>query len=139
MPYTYSNSYVTASSLRLRSTANASSSILTTIPNATQLTVETCGVQNWFRTSYAGYSGYVSARYIYVMSGQYSAVVDGSGYLNLRELPSKQSTSIYKLYPGEDVTVLHERHTDSNGVVWYRVSHDAGGTGWVDSSYLYFG
>lgn len=55
---------VKSGSLKLRREPNDSSDQLTAVPAGTQLDIYASGVDGWYRISYDGHTGYVSAKYI---------------------------------------------------------------------------
>lgn len=133
MAYSYTGTVrLSSGTLNLRSAASETASVLTSIPNSASLTVVTCGAQAWFKTSYGGYTGYVSAQYIEILSGWAIAVVQG-GTLNLRQTASTTAARLAQLPSSTVVTVLHETSGD-----WVRISA-ANKTGWVLSEFLYYG
>ena len=56
--------YTESDDLNLRSSPSIDSPILITIPRGTHLNLEASGDPNWFKTTYAGKTGYVSSAYI---------------------------------------------------------------------------
>ena len=100
--------------------------------SGTDISVETCGSQRFFKTN----QGYILAKQVYIAHGASQAVIDGADvddYSNLRETPKSTGTRIAKLYPSEEVTVLHETSGE-----YSRVSTTFG-TGWVLTGSLYYG
>lgn len=127
------NGKVTGGGLNLRTTANTNASSPVQIPNGTSISVSTInGNQEWFSTSYGGYSGYVVAQYVAITSdGGTCTVTTSSGSLNIRKKASTGANVVYTAAKGSTLRLL-----DSTSVSgWYRVSN-ASGTGWGSSSYL---
>lgn len=130
------NGYVRGGSLNLRETCNKSSERLASIPNGTNLTVNTDGATNaWFKTTYNGTTGYVMAEFIAITSGvPLCTVTTESGSLNIRQTPSTSAEKIYSAAKGSSLYLLD--HSSVAG--WYRVSSSSG-TGWGSASYLTIG
>lgn len=131
----YSYTATTRSGTAIYASPNTDQQQIDSISSGINVSVETCGVQNFFKTNY-GSTGYILAKQVYIMNGRTTAVIQGasaSDYSNLRELPKQDATRLAKLYPGDDVVVLHET---SNG--YSRVSTTSG-TGWVLTNSLYYG
>lgn len=124
---------VRGGSLNMRQTCSTSATRLASIPNDTNLSVQTVSGQNdWFQTTYSGQTGYVAAQYIAVTSGVGTCTVTTqSGPLNIRKTPSTSATAIYTAAKGSTLYLLDT--TSVSG--WYRVS-GASGTGWASSTYL---
>ena len=121
---------VIGGSLRLRSSASTSGSIVTSIPDGSTVEVNLCGNQQWFRAVYSGYSGYVMSRYIHVTGGGTNATITTStDPLNIRELPSTSSSILFTAPKGMSVKVLES----ASG--FYRISCSLG-TGWGSTQYI---
>ena len=58
------NTGTTTDNLNLREKPSTDSAILTVIPKGTKLNLEVSGSKDWFKTTFAGKSGYVSAQFI---------------------------------------------------------------------------
>lgn len=85
--------------------------------------------------------GFVKARYItwlpsYGVGTCFSTTVEVTEgqYVNLREKPTKNSTSIGKLHNNDVVLVLHTYDDPNNG--WTHIA-TAQGTGWIMTNYLH--
>lgn len=128
------NGEVTGGSLRLRLQPNATSTILTSIPNGTKLSVSTISDnQQWFSTAYNGLNGYVMARWIAITQDTLptATVTTASGSLNIRNHPSLSATVSFTVIKEAVVHVLDR--TSVTG--WYWNSCPTG-TGWAVSSFL---
>jgi uncharacterized protein YraI len=122
--------------LRLRSGAGTSYRILTVIPDGTTITLKS-KTGNWYKTSYSGKAGYVSASYVKKLSSSSSTTsttsrtgyVKASGGLNLRKGAGTSYGVICVIPNGSAVTVK------SSSGSWYKVVYN-GKTGYVSSSYI---
>ena len=121
------------SQLSLRASTSTNSTRYLFIPVNTSLTLETVtGANDWFKTTYNGYTGYVVARYIAITNdGGTAKVTTASGSLNVRVLPNGNAERISQA-PQYSILRLLD-YTSVSG--WYRVSSSAG-TGWAMSQYL---
>lgn len=125
--------HVIGGRLYLRLSPNTSSTALTQIPDGTNLVVcNVTGYNEWFKTEYNGYNGYVMARYVAInKDGGTCLVTTASGSLNIRQTPSRTGTLLYRADRNSTLRLI-----DSTSVSgWYRVS-SLNGTGWADASYL---
>lgn len=127
------NGYVRGGALNLRASCSTSATKLASIPDGTALQVSTVDGQNeWFATSYAGYSGFVVAEFVAITEdGGTCQVTTVSGGLNVRKKPVSGATRIF-LAPQNSILRLLD-YTSVSG--WYRVS-DSNGTGWAQSQFL---
>lgn len=125
--------------LRLRSGAGTSYRILTVIPDGTTITLKS-KTGNWYKTSYSGKAGYVSASYVKKLSSSSATAatssttsktgyVRASGGLNLRKGAGTSYGVICVIPNGSAVTVK------SSSGSWYKVVYN-GKTGYVSSSYI---
>jgi uncharacterized protein YgiM (DUF1202 family) len=133
MAYTY-NAEVINGTLKLRSSASTSSSVLIKIPSGTSITVTTCSNNSWFKTSYNCYSGYVMAEFVWVRHGPTATVFGGR--LRLRRTPNASTTTNMICWLPVDTSVYVLDESSGN---FDRVSSSSYGTGWADSDYLYLG
>ncbi|PGB69959.1 SH3 domain-containing protein [Bacillus toyonensis] len=129
---------INATSLRVRSAANTSSSVLGTLKNGEKVTV--LGKANgWAKISYQGKEGYVSLEFITIGKdsidptnpGQVTeerAVVNAS-LLNVRKGPSTGAAAVGHLKNGETVTIIGKE----NG--WAKIRFN-GGEGYVSLQFL---
>ena len=132
---------INATSLRVRSAANTSSTILGTLKNGEKVTV--LGKANgWAKINYQGKEGYVSLEFITIGKdsidptnptnpGQVTeerAVVNAS-LLNVRKGPSTGAAAVGHLKNGETVTIIGKE----NG--WAKVRFN-GGEGYVSLQFL---
>lgn len=125
---------VIASELNIRSEPNTDSESIGSYRRGQIIVVSTCNNDSWFRVQYNGTIGYVSARYIWIRTGDFSAVVNSSDGLYLRSSPQATTSNGFEVLPnGTMVTTLHQTSGD-----YIRVSTPFG-TGWVHQDYLYYG
>ncbi|ARZ65528.1 mannosyl-glycoprotein endo-beta-N-acetylglucosamidase [Bacillus thuringiensis] len=132
---------INATSLRVRSAANTSSSILGNLKNGEKVTV--LGKANgWAKISYQGKEGYVSLEFITIGKDSIDptnptnpgqvieerAVVNAS-LLNVRKGPSTGAAAVGHLKNGETVTIIGKE----NG--WAKI-HFNGGEGYVSLQFL---
>ncbi|PGB42963.1 mannosyl-glycoprotein endo-beta-N-acetylglucosamidase [Bacillus toyonensis] len=129
---------INATSLRVRSAANTSSSVLGNLKNGEKVTV--LGKANgWAKISYQGKEGYVSLEFITIGKdsidptnpGQVTeerAVVNAS-LLNVRKGPSTGAAAVGHLKNGETVTIIGKE----NG--WAKIRFN-GGEGYVSLQFL---
>ena len=126
-------------SLNMRSQAKAGSSVLTTIPQGTTVSVTEYGT-TWSAVSYFGFSGYVMTTYLSFESGSntpnpeqtedlFAKVTTASGSLNLRQKP-KSGSSIYCTIPQYAIITVHTMNSD-----WSNVTYN-GITGYVMTAFL---
>ena len=124
--------------LSLRQSASTSSTRLALIPEGATITI-TAKNGSWYKTSYAGQTGYVHASYVTIQSNSTSGDVaynatgkitntDNEG-LSLRQSASTSSTRLALIPEGATITI-----TAKNGS-WYKTSY-AGQTGYVHASYV---
>ena len=134
--YTY-NGCVSASTLNIRSTPSTSGSdnIIGQYSIGDDVVVHTCSNRSWFQVSYNNQVGYVSARYIGILSGYASATVanPNGNYVYLYSNPGNSSSGFMKLYNETSIAVLHETYGN-----YTRVS-DGYHTGWILSNSIYYG
>lgn len=111
--------------VNVRAEAGMSANILGKINKGTEYTVlDKTG--NWFKISYNGAEGFVSADYFEVTKAD--ANIDGSG-VNLREKASTSSDSLGKFANGDAVTVTGQNDS------WYRISYN-GSSAYVSKDYV---
>ena len=122
----------TGSSLRLRETASTSSSIVTTLDKGIAVAVLDTSVNGWYKISYNGMSGFVSADYlildrdnVFKTYGRVNA--DG---VNVRADATTDSESLASVDTGTAVTV----NGFKNG--WYSVTCKYGTEGYIRSDFL---
>lgn len=118
---------VDASSLRLRSEANTSSSTLKYLSNGAKLDVLQT-LDGWYKVSYNGTTGFVSADYVKV-SGTVGTGKVTADVINLRSGAGTSYSVLCQLAKGKSVTVL-----DNMGG-WYKVDCN-GTTGYLSAEYV---
>ena len=142
---------VTADSLRMRSEANTDCATVTYLTEGTSVQVYE-ELEGWYKVSYGSYSGYVSAEFVdYTPNGEEAqeadgvtetrsavaasaeprqAVIDGTGYVNLRAQADNGSEIFSTIDAGETLTVLSVEDE------WcYVVWQDQ--VGYVNANYVY--
>lgn len=122
----------TGSSLRMRAEASTSSSIVTTLDKSVAVAILENTDDEWFKISYAGNTGYVSADYLLVDQDNVFETygrVNGDG-VNVRADASTESEALASVDTGTTVTV--------NGLVdgWYSVTCQYGTEGFIRSDFL---
>lgn len=143
---------VTADSLRLRSEANTNCATVTYLVEGTSVQVYE-ELNGWYKVSYGEYTGYVSAEYVDYTPAEgenaqaeeevtetvsavsaaaqpRAAVIDGTGYVNLRVDASTESTILTTLDEGTELTVLSVEDE------WCYVTWEDQ-TGYVNANYVY--
>lgn len=122
----------TGSSLRLRSEASTSASIVTTLDKSVAVAVLDDSIDGWYKISYEGNAGYVSADYLIIdqdnIFESYGEV--NSDGVNVRSGPSTDSSVLASVDTGSIVTV--------NSFVdgWYSVTCQYGTEGYIRSDFL---
>lgn len=122
----------TGSSLRMRAEASTSSSIVTTLDKSVAVAILENTNDEWFKISYAGNTGYVSAEYLLVDQDnvfETYGCVNGDG-VNVRAEATTESEALASVDTGTIVTV--------NGLVdgWYSVTCQYGTEGFIRSDFL---
>ena len=120
-----STGQASGTNVNVRAGASTSANVLGKINKGTEYTVLD-KVDNWFKISYNGATGYVFADYFSVTKADGS--ITGSG-VNLREKATTASNSLKKFGNGDAVTVTGQ----NDG--WYRVSYN-GGSAYVSKDYV---
>ncbi len=120
-----STGQASGTNVNVRAGASTSANVLGKINKGTEYTVLD-KVDNWFKISYNGATGYVFADYFSVTKADGS--ITGSG-VNLREKATTASNSLKKFDNGDAVTVTGQ----NDG--WYRVSYN-GGSAYVSKDYV---
>lgn len=130
----YGAGIVTGDGLRLREKPNTSSEVLTTLHTGTCVAVLEDAQDGWYKVSYQGQTGYLSAEYVEV-STRLDAnlgngkVITGGGSLNVRSGPGTENSRVMFLSSNTLVKITGIE----NG--WYKIEHN-GKTGYVFSDYL---
>ena len=122
----------TGSSLRMRAEASTSSSIVTTLDKSVAVAILENTNDEWFKISYAGNTGYVSADYLLVDQDNVFETygrVNGTG-VNVRAEATTESEALASVDTNTIVTV--------NGLVdgWYSVTCQYGTEGYIRSDFL---
>lgn len=132
------------SSLRLRSEANTSSSVLKQLSHGTQVDVLSGLVDGWYQVSYKGTTGYVSGEYLTITEDNAAAPAPQTtaapaaepasdkvyikvteGPLNIRSGPSTDYDRVGSLYTGRTAEVVEKLDG------WYHISD-----GYVSADYV---
>ncbi|MBQ7758002.1 C40 family peptidase [Anaerotignum sp.] len=111
--------------VNVRAEASTSANVLGKINKGTEYNV-LGKTGDWFKISYNGANGFVSADYFEVTKAD--ANVDGSS-VNLRESASTSSDSLGKFADGDYVTVTGQNDN------WYRISYK-GGSAYISKDYV---
>lgn len=122
----------TGTSLRLRAEASTSSSILTTLNKDITLAVLDDSTSGWYKVSYAGKTGFVSADYLALDEDNvfetYGRVTGDA--VNIRTAPSTESDTLGTVSGSSILTV--------NGLLdgWYDVTCESGTRGYIRSDFV---
>ena len=125
---------VEADALRLRESADTSSTILATAPKgATVVVLEDAG-NNWYKVDYNTVEGYMSGEYLTIAQKAdvtigYGVVDTDGSVLNVRSGPGTGYEKVTSLSNG---TVVNIVGIDSG---WYKITYN-GTTGYVSSDYM---
>lgn len=128
--------------LNMRSGAGEDKPVNGTIPNGTYLQIEQGPIStpsdNWYRVTYRGTTGWVSATYLIVDPDDADPTFDytfgvnirvkGSSYL--RSTPST-SGSVVATVPAGAWGFVMAGPTNANGYTWYQLRTQSHGTGWM--------
>ena len=122
----------TGSSLRLRSEPSTDASVITTLDKDVTVALQDGSVDGWYKVSYNGNTGYVSADYLAVDSDNVFTTygrVNSEG-VNVRSDASTDSSVLATVSDGTIVTV--------NGLVdgWYDVTCEYGTEGYIRSDFV---
>lgn len=123
---------VTASSLNVRSGPSTNTSVIGSLKNGAQVTINSVSGA-WGSITYNGRTGYIHMDYVR-LSGGGSSTASGTGTItgtnvNFRTGPSTGTSSIMKFPKGATVTILGTAGS------WTQVSYN-GRTGYVSSQYV---
>lgn len=124
--------YTTGSALRMRTEASTSSDIVTTLDKSVAVAILDDTTDGWFKVSYNGKTGYVSADYLRVDQDNVFETygrVNGDG-VNVRADASTDAEILASVDTGTIVTI--------NGLVdgWYDVTCQYGTEGYIRSDFL---
>lgn len=123
----------TGSSLRLREEPSTSASIVTTLNKGIAVAILADEADGWYKISYNGKSGFVSADYLVVDQDNVFTTygrTNGDG-VNVRSAASTDSEVLASVNKGTIVTV----NGFENG--WYDVTCEYGTEGYIRSDFLY--
>ena len=122
----------TGSSLRMRSEASTSSSVVTTLNKGVAVAVLDDSIDGWYQVSYAGSTGYVSADYLIIDQDNVFETygrVNESG-INLRAETNTTCDILAVLNKNTSLTVTGFESG------WYRVTTESGVEGYVRSDFV---
>lgn len=111
--------------VNVRAAASTSANALGKINKGTAYTVLD-KADNWFKISYNGTTGYVSADYFSVIKADGRVTAPG---VNLREKATTASSSLKKFVKGDKIVITGQNDN------WYRVSYN-GGSAYVSKDYV---
>ncbi len=114
--------------LNLRDTPSAAGKVLLTIPEGTTVDITSAQGQ-WYKTSYQGKNGWVSANYLDIIQSYKQGKITSSGGLNLRESPSTSGEILMTIPQGVTVTITGDQQD------WYKVTYREK-AGWVFAEYV---
>lgn len=130
---------VTADSLRMRSGAGADSSVITQAPKGAQVSVEEDAGNGWYKVSYEGQTGYMSAQWLTVSLTDGTVIPAAEGtepeqkrglitasVLNVRSGPATTYDKVATLKGGSVVDIVSD---PGNG--WYQIE-----SGYVSAEYV---
>lgn len=117
----YGTGIVTADSLRMRSKPSTNSDVLTNAPEGSEVELLSGEENGWYKVSYKGKEGYMSAEWVKVVStadasAQKTTGVVNAGPLNVRSGPGTKYDRVGSLKEGAVVTIL-----ETSGE-WYKIS-----------------
>lgn len=121
---------VTSGWLNVRSSASASSAIVTTLQKGSYITLLSKTGAWWYVEYDSNKYGYCHSDYISVVSSNAATVNTSYGNLNVRSGPDTSYKVITKLAKGKTVVIL----STSNG--WCRILYNGTKTGYVSAQYL---
>ena len=117
----YGTGIVTADSLRMRSQPNTTSEVITKAPEGSEVELLSAEENGWYKVSYKGKEGYMSADWIKVVTvageaEQKTTGVVNEGPLNVRSGPGTKYDRVGSLKEGAVVTIVE---TSGN---WYKIT-----------------
>ena len=123
---------VTGSSVRMRTEASTSSSIITNLEKNTAVAVLGDAQDGWYPIAFNGQSGYIFADYLILdQDGLFTAPgrINGDG-VNVRDVASTEANIVTSASKGTSVTV----NSFADG--WYGVTCEYGTEGYIRSDFL---
>ena len=117
----YGTGIVTADSLRMRSKPSTNSDVLTNAPEGSEVELLSGEENGWYKVSYKGKEGYMSAEWVKVVStanasAQKTSGVVNAGPLNVRSGPGTKYDRVGSLKEGAVITIL-----ETSGD-WYKIT-----------------
>lgn len=122
----------TTGTINLREAASTDSTILGQIPKGAIVTLLDTSKSDWYKVSYNGKEGYVSAQYLDTNPSSTEMNLKGkvtANSLNIRDKAASDGKAIGSLAKGDVVTII----ATENG--WYKIKHGSG-YGYVSSEYV---
>lgn len=121
----------TGDSLRLRSSADTSAKVLTTLSSGVTFQITSDSVDGWYATRYNGKTGYVSADYVELTDAKGGYVQVTAPSLPLMSGAGSSFAALAEIEQGTVLTI--------SGVLgsWYLVSYE-GYCGFINSAYVSF-
>lgn len=121
----------TITALNLRASASTSSSVLTTIPESSTVTLLANSTNGWAKVKYSTYTGYCSTAYLNASSGS-TVTMKGvtTSELNLRSGKGTSYSVVTVIPEGKTVSVVS--NADES---WAKVTYSSS-TGYVSKDYL---
>ncbi|KAH0786145.1 N-acetylmuramoyl-L-alanine amidase CwlA precursor [Histomonas meleagridis] len=121
---------VTADVLNVRASATTSSSVLFQIKKNNKVTITSSAASgSWYKITYSGKTGYVSAQYIKLDTTAIKTGYVTASALNVRSEPTTSSSTLGQLKNGVSISILG---TSGN---WYMINYN-GKLGYVSSDYV---
>jgi len=122
---------VTGTSVRMRSEASTSSSIVTMLDIDYNVAVTGGAPEGWYAIAYNGSSGYVSADYLELVTGDFESPgrVNATD-VNVRANPTTDSGTVGQVTTGSGVTVTSLKDG------WYGVTLSDGTVGYIRSDFV---
>jgi len=122
---------ITGSSVRMRSEASTSSSIVTMMDVDYKVAVTGNAPEGWYAIAYNGSSGYVSADYLSLVTGDFEAPGRlNASDVNVRANPTTDSGTVGQVSAGSGVTVTSLKDG------WYGVTLSDGTAGYIRSDFV---
>lgn len=122
---------ITGTEVRMRSEPSTSSSILTMMDTDYKVAVTGSAPQGWYAIAYNGSTGYVSADYLKLVTGDFESPGRlNASDVNVRSNPTTESGTVGQVSVGSGVTVTSLQDG------WYGVTLSDGTTGYIRSDFV---
>ncbi len=129
----------TTASLNLRAGAGLSFAVLRTVPKDVSFTYDSSAADSrgvvWYHVVYKGTAGWISSVYAKQSGDSSYTTAKATANVNLRKDAGVAYKSLGIVPKGKTAVYLGQSKTDSNGVIWYRITYKST-TGWVCSKYV---